>query len=48
VTVCSSGTPAAVDPTPDDLTRVVAKVTWNQSGTTKSVVQSTIVPNPGA
>lgn len=47
VSVCAGQGQIAIDETPDDLSRAGATVTWTSSGETRSVVQTTVVPNPG-
>lgn len=48
VSVCSSYGQIALDETPNDMSRVSATVRWTASGQTRSVVHTTVVPNPGA
>lgn len=48
IQVCSGGSnTVAVDSNADDLTRVSTTVSYVKNGVTKSVTQSTIIPDPG-
>ena len=48
VGVCTGYGQIALDETPNDMARASATVSWTAAGETRSVVQTTVVPNPGA
>ncbi len=48
VSVCSGHGQIATDATPNDMARVRTTVSWTASGRTRSVIHTTVVPNPGA